>query len=169
MEEMPLTVDKRTIVKETVSVGCRVLLAATFIFACIHKIYNPYEFALQVATYQILPLSLVNFQAIALPWVELVAAMALLVGFWTRPAALVTCGMNIMFIAAIVMALRADLHLQCGCFASASAGEEMDMSLVFRDVGLFVAGAFLVYAKPDRFTLDRWLAGRRTENENENA
>ena len=147
-------------IRLTLSIGCRLLLAATFIYACIHKIAHPFDFALQVATYQILPLSLVNLQAVVLPWLELVAAMALLVGFWTRPAALVTCGMNVMFIAAILMALRADLHLQCGCFASASAGDEMDLGLVFRDIGLFIAGAVLVYLEPDRFTLDNWLQRR---------
>jgi uncharacterized membrane protein YphA (DoxX/SURF4 family) len=157
-----MKVDKQ-LIKDGTSVICRAVLAVTFIWACIHKIANPFEFGLQVATYQILPLSLINLQAIVLPWVELVVALLLVAGLLTRASALVTCGMNVMFIIAISLALAADLDLQCGCFASAEAGEEMDSSLIVRDTILFFFGAFLVYIRPDRLTLDRFLA-RRMQN-----
>ncbi len=151
----------KDLIKDGVSTAIRLALAVTFIWACIHKIYNPYEFGLQVATYQILPLSLVNLQTIILPWVELVVGLLLIVGFLTRASALLTCGMNVMFIVAIAMALAADLHLQCGCFASAEAGEEMDANLIVRDAIFLVLGAAIVYMRPDRFTLDHLLARRR--------
>jgi uncharacterized membrane protein YphA (DoxX/SURF4 family) len=141
--------------------AARAVLAVVFIWACVHKILDPGGFALQVATYQILPLELVNLQAIVLPWVELAAGLLLILGLWTRAAAVVTCGMNAMFIVAIAMALAADLQLQCGCFASAAAGHEMSPSLIVRDAALFAAGALLALRRPDRFTLDGWLARRK--------
>ncbi len=144
-----------------VSVAARLSLAITFIYACIHKIAVPYDFALQVATYQILPLSLINLQAIILPWLELVTGVLLIAGWLTRPAALITCGMNIMFIVAIAMALAADLQLQCGCFAAADVGDQMDSDLIIRDAFFLLVGAFVVYIRPDRLTLDHWLAKRR--------
>ena len=112
--------------------------------------------------YQILPLSLVNLQAIVLPWLELATGVLLIAGLWTRAAALVTCGMNVMFIVAIAMALAAELQLQCGCFSSAEAGHEMSASLIVRDVALLLAGALLVVRRPDRFTLDSWIERRRS-------
>jgi uncharacterized membrane protein YphA (DoxX/SURF4 family) len=139
----------------------RAVLAVVFVWACIHKIASPHDFAMQVATYQILPLSLVNLQAIVLPWVELATGVLLLLGLWTRPAALVTCGMNAMFIAAIAMALAADLHLQCGCFSSADAGHEMSPELIVRDTVLLLVGALLVARPSDRLTVDRFLERRR--------
>ena len=141
--------------------AARAVLAVVFIWACVHKILDPGGFALQVATYQILPLELVNLQAIVLPWVELTAGILLILGLWTRGAALVTCGMNAMFIVAIAMALAATLQLQCGCFTSAAAGHEMSSSLIVRDAALLLAGALLVVARPDRFTLDSWLERRK--------
>ncbi|MDJ0762444.1 MAG: MauE/DoxX family redox-associated membrane protein [Myxococcota bacterium] len=146
--------------KDVLSVGCRLLLAITFIWACIYKIAYPYDFALQVATYQILPLSLVNLQAIILPWAELVVGVVLVVGWWTRGAALVTCGMNVMFITAIALALSADLQLQCGCFSSSEVGDQLNAGLIIRDIGLLLAGLFLVVIRPDRLTLDRWFERR---------
>lgn len=147
--------------KNGFGVAARITLAVTFVWACIHKIAEPYDFGMQVATYQILPLSLVNLQAIILPWVELATGVLLIAGLLTRPAALVTCGMNAMFIVAIAMALVADLHLQCGCFASSQAGEEMDATLIVRDAGMLLLGAALTVMRPDRLTLDRWLERRR--------
>ena len=149
------------IARDLFGVAARATLAVTFIWACLHKIANSYDFGLQVATYQILPLELVNLQAIVLPWVELVVGLLLVAGLLTRPAALVTCGMNLMFIVAIAIALANELHLQCGCFASSAAGEEMDASLIVRDSILLVVGAALVYLRPDRLTLDRLLERRK--------
>ena len=146
---------------DIVLAAARAVLAVVFIWACAHKILNPYDFAMQVATYQILPLPLINLQAIVLPWIELVAGVLLILGLWTRAAAVVTCGMNAMFIVAISMALAADLQLQCGCFTSAEAGHEMSESLVVRDAALLLAGALLAWRRPDRFTLDSWLARRK--------
>jgi uncharacterized membrane protein YphA (DoxX/SURF4 family) len=141
--------------------AARAVLAVVFIWACVHKILDPGDFAMQVATYQILPLSLVNLQAIVLPWAELAAGILLVFGLWTRAAALVACGMNAMFIVAISMALAAKLQLQCGCFASSEAGHEMSSVLIVRDAALLLAGALLVWRRPDRFTLDSWLERRK--------
>ncbi len=152
---------KLKIAVDALGVALRLLLAVTFIWACIHKIAHPYDFALQVATYQILPLQLINLQGVILPWLELVTAVLLVAGIWTRASALVTCGMNVMFIIAIALALSADLQLQCGCFASAEAGASMSTDLIYRDIGLLVAGGILVYMKPDRLTLDNWLLRRK--------
>ena len=153
--------DRKKLIKDVISILLRAALAVTFIWACIHKIANPYEFGLQVATYQILPLSLINLQAVILPWVELVVGILLIAGLFTRASALVSIGMNAMFIAAIAMALAADLQLQCGCFASAQAGHDMDSSLLVRDSVFLIMGAALVFMKPDRLSVDHLLARRK--------
>jgi len=149
------------LLKDGFGVVARLILAVVFVWASWHKILNPYDFGLQVATYQILPLELVNLQALILPWAEIVVGLLLIVGLYTRASALLTCGMNVMFITAIAIALANDLHLQCGCFASSEAGEEMTVDLIYRDIGLFALGAALTVMRPDRLTLDRLLERRR--------
>jgi uncharacterized membrane protein YphA (DoxX/SURF4 family) len=151
------------LLKDGLTISARLLLAVTFAWASYHKIIEPYEFGLQVATYQILPLALVNLFALVLPWLELVTAFLLLVGFWVRAAGLVTCGMNAMFIIAISMALTAGLHLQCGCFASSHAGSEISGELIVRDLGLLVAGGILVFFNPDCATVD-YLLNKKAKN-----
>lgn len=139
----------------------RVLLAVVFVWAAWHKVVEPAEFALTIATYQILPLALVNLQAIGLPWVELLVGLALLVGLWTRESALVTVGMNVMFIVAILITLYRGEEIMCGCFASAEAGHQIDWSLAARDFGLLLAGLYLVWVGPRTPSVDRLLARRR--------
>jgi uncharacterized membrane protein YphA (DoxX/SURF4 family) len=156
-----MTMTKKQIALTIFSIVARFSLAVTFIWACIHKIAMPSEFALQVATYQILPLALINLQAVILPWLELITGVLLVVGLWTRPAALVTCGMNVMFIVAIALALNAELQLQCGCFSSADAGSQMDLSLIVRDAFFLIIGGILVYLQPDSLTLDRWFERKK--------
>jgi uncharacterized membrane protein YphA (DoxX/SURF4 family) len=146
---------------EVLTIVARLLLAVTFVWAAWHKIIEPAEFALTVATYQILPLSLINLQAIGLPWVELIVGVMLVAGIWTRESALVTVGMNLMFIIAIVITLHRGDEIMCGCFASADAGHQIGWDLVLRDAGLLAAGAYLAWAGPRRFSVDALLSRRR--------
>ncbi len=146
---------------EVVTMLARCLLAVVFIWASFHKVIHPGEFALTVATYQILPLEMVNLQAIGLPWVELLVGLTLLGGLWTREAALVTVGMNVMFIVAILVTLYRGDEILCGCFASAEAGHQIGWDLVIRDIGLLLVGLYLTWAGPRLLTLDRVLETRR--------
>ena len=139
----------------------RVLLATVFIWAAWHKVLEPGEFALTIATYQILPLSLINLQAIGLPWVELLTGVTLLLGLWTRESALVTVGMNTMFIVAIIITIYRGEEIMCGCFASAEAGHQIGWDLVIRDLGLLIVGVYLVWAGPRLVAIDRLIAKRR--------
>ena len=105
-----------------VALVARLYLGGIFLWACWHKIADPYAFALDVATYQIMPLSLINFFALILPWIELAAAAMLVLG--VRAASLLVAGMMAMFLCALSIALSRGLQLSCGCFASQGATED---------------------------------------------
>jgi len=145
------------------TVAARALLAVTFIWAAWHKIAEPGEFALTIATYQILPLSLINLQAIGLPWVEMLIGLMLIAGLWTRESALVTIGMNIMFVTAILITMYRGEEIMCGCFASADAGHQIGWDLVLRDLGLLLVGGYLTWVGPRWLSLDELLSRRREE------
>ena len=140
------------------SIPLRIYLGLVFILAAVYKIADPYSFGLSIATYDILPLSLINLMAVMLPWVEVLVGVTLIIGLWTRASALAIAGMMIMFIIAVLIALSKDLHMSCGCFASAEAGEEISSGTVVRDL-LWLAGAAYVLVVDDgRFGLDRFFS-----------
>ncbi|OGJ87444.1 MAG: hypothetical protein A2268_14800 [Candidatus Raymondbacteria bacterium RifOxyA12_full_50_37] len=120
-----------------VPVSClivRFYLGAVFLAACYHKILNPYAFAIDVATYDILPLSLVNLMTVALPWVELLAGLLVISGVAVRPSVLMMGGMMIMFIIALSLALSRGLDMSCGCFASADVEAAISWKTLVRDL-----------------------------------
>lgn len=145
-----------------VLLAVRLYLGGVFLLACWHKVLDPGAFALDVATYQVLPLSLVNLVAVTLPWVELGAGVMLVAGLRARAGALLCAAMMAVFLAALVSALARGLDLSCGCFASQTAREDpISLVTVIRDLvwlGLALAILFL-----DRrpLGLDGWFARRR--------
>jgi uncharacterized membrane protein YphA (DoxX/SURF4 family) len=127
------------------AVPARWYLGVLFIGACLHKIADPAAFALDVATYEILPLALVNATAIALPWVELAAGGLLLAGWRVRAGALLVAGMMAVFLAALVVALARGLDMSCGCFASQGAVDDpISLLTVARDLAWLGLAVFVL-------------------------
>jgi putative oxidoreductase len=143
------------------ALAARLYLAAIFLFACWHKILEPAAFALDIATYQILPLYLVNLLAIVLPWIELAAGLMLLLGFRTRAAALLVAGMMVMFTVAISIAVAKGLDMSCGCFASQGSAEDpISWRTILRDASWLFLAAYVFIFDRRPLGLDR-LFGRR--------
>jgi uncharacterized membrane protein YphA (DoxX/SURF4 family) len=139
----------------------RLYLGFVFIYACVHKIADPGVFALDVATYQLLPLQLVNLTALVLPWVELVAGVMIVVGFRTRAAAFLIAGMMVVFMVALGWALHQDLDMSCGCFASSSEHDPISAMTMLRDAGWLALSLYVLVFDRVPLGLDRLLARRR--------
>ena len=139
------------------AVPIRIYLGVVFIAACLYKISQPHEFALSIATYGILPTELVNPMAIMLPWIELVCGLTLIFGLWTKASALAISGMMIMFITALLIALSKHLHMSCGCFASAEAGDDINYLTVVRDSLWLAGGMFVLWFDDGRWGMDGLL------------
>ncbi len=142
------------------AVPLRIYLGGVFIAASLYKIKVPSEFALSVATYQILPLYLINLMAITLPWIELIVGACLCLGYKARPSAFLCAGMLVVFMIAIASALYFDLRLSCGCFASNDATDEMSSHTLMRDFCWFALAVYLVVVDSGRIGLDGWLQKR---------
>ena len=135
------------------AVPARWYLGLLFVGACLHKIADPQSFALDIATYDILPLVLVNLAAITLPWVELAAGAMLLAGWRIRAASVLITGMMVVFLGALIIALARGLDMSCGCFASQGAEENPISHLtILRDLWWLGLALFVL-------AFDRGLAG----------
>jgi len=110
-------------------------LATVFTYAGIVKILDPSEFAIAIETYQILPYEAGVALALLLPWIEIIAATALLIPRF-RPGALLTIGgLCIIFLFGILQAWLRGLDIQCGCFGSEAASSTgYYIGLIFRDL-----------------------------------
>ncbi len=147
------------------AVPLRWYLGLLFVEASWHKILDPGSFAVDVATYDILPLVLVNFVAITLPWTELIAGLLLLAGWRVRAASLLVSAMMMVFIMALGIALAKGLDMSCGCFASQGAAEDPISALtVGRDSLWLAMGIFVLIFDRGRLGFDTLLWRRTCES-----
>lgn len=152
-----------------IALAVRFYLAYVFISACLHKISMPESFAIDIATYQMLPLVFINPLAIVLPYVELGTGVLLATGTKARSAALMVCGMMVMFMIALSFALSHDLNISCGCFASnASEGSDpISVLTMFRDTGWLLLAVYVVVFDTHPLGVDRlierWKAKKQKE------
>lgn len=139
------------------TVRCQFLLAALFVVAGVAKIADPPAFAHEIHNYRLLPGGAVNALALVLPWLEVVAGVALFLGVFRRTAAGVVALLLIVFIGAIGINLAKGRPIDCACFGVSKAAKTdaqrlNDMKLVIlRDVGmLLLAGQILLATRPAR-------------------
>jgi len=141
----------------------RLYLGFVFIYACLHKIADPAAFALDVATYQLLPLWAINIFALVMPWLELLAGGMLVLGLRTRAAALLVAGMMVAFMLALAWALARGLDMSCGCFAASGGDEDPISSLtLLRDAGWLALALYVLVVDRAPLGLDRLLVRRPT-------
>lgn len=94
----------------------RGVLAAVYLIYGASKAPHPGAFAASIHNYRLLPIQLENVLAITLPWIEILAALALLSRRWLPGGVLVVGGLTIVFAVAMGSALARGLDINCGCF-----------------------------------------------------
>jgi putative oxidoreductase len=144
---------------EWLGLGARLYLGGVFLAACWFKIVDPASFALDVATYRILPLELVNPLALVLPWVELLAGAMLVLGLRTRAAALLVSTMMVVFLVAVVISLGRGLEMGCGCFANEGHADPISWLTAARDALWLGLGVYVLIFDVRSLGLDRLFDG----------
>lgn len=140
----------RILASPPLQAACRLALGGIFIYASLDKIAHPGEFARIIANYAILPDFLVTLPALALPWVELVTGLCLVIGLWPRSSALLLTLLLLLFTAALgVNALRG-ISMSCGCFSTSAADTEKATVLVLRDLLIMVPGLVIIFFHRDK-------------------
>jgi uncharacterized membrane protein YphA (DoxX/SURF4 family) len=142
----------------------RLYLGVVFLLACYHKIVDPASFAVDVATYQLLPLPLLNLSALILPWIELLAGAMLVLGFRTRAAAVLVAGMMLLFMGALGWALHLGLDMSCGCFASSGTEDPISGLTMLRDGGWLALALYVLVFDRHPIGIDRLWPRRTAES-----
>jgi len=102
---------------------CQIAIGAIFLVAALPKIGDVSAFAKQVHNYRMLPIALENLFAMTLPWIELVAGLALVLGIRARAGATLSAGLMVVFLVAIAQAVARGLDIDCGCFGTSDASQ----------------------------------------------
>lgn len=148
----------------------RLLLAVIFLIAAVGKIQAPTTFVEAVRDFHLLPEALVGPFALTLPWVELLVAFYLLVGFFGRVAAALTAAMLLMFIVALLDALiTGNTGHPCGCFGATpnaiitalAGGDTVGWWDAIRDIILLCIALAIAWQGSGALSIDERVARRR--------
>ena len=134
-----------------IELAARWILGVTFIYASYNKILAPAIFAKIIYGYDLFPAAFINLIAIMVPFLELVAGLALIIGFYPRSAALIANGMLLVFITALSINLIRGHEFDCGCFATNSSGQGTFAGpLIFRDFLILALGLHVFFYRNAR-------------------
>lgn len=126
--------------------AARWFLGITFIYSCYHKIIAPAYFAKIIYGYYLFPDWSINLIAIILPFLELFAGLALVLGIYPRSAALITAGVLLIFMIALSINLIRGQEFDCGCFSFGEPGHTSSAGqLLIRDIFYFVVGLEVLF------------------------
>ncbi len=99
--------------------SAQIVIGVIFAVASLSKIGDLAAFATQVHNFRLAPIWSENLIAMTLPWIELIAALALVLGVRARPGAIVVTVLMAGFTVGVAVAIVRGLDFECGCFGTA--------------------------------------------------
>ena len=127
----------------------QIVAGLIFLAAALPKIADLAGFAGSVHNFHlepIIPMAATNLLAMTIPWVELVAGLALVSGVRPRAGAFVYTALMAVFTIGVISALARGLSFECGCFGK-SGSATIGAKKVAENLGMILVG---VIAAVDR-------------------
>lgn len=138
----------------------RLVTGGVWLVAGALKITEPDASIAAVRAYQLLPSEVARAVGVALPAVEVVVGLALVVGAFTRGAAVLSALLQAAFILGIVSVWARGIEIDCGCFGGGGAQAGAASSYpwdIARDTLLLAASVLVAVVRRTRLALDSVL------------
>jgi uncharacterized membrane protein YphA (DoxX/SURF4 family) len=145
-----------------ISLVVRLAMAGILIAAALPKMLDVDESVRAVRAYRLLPEALVPFVGTALPYFELVLAVVLLAGVFTRWTAIVWLVMMAAFVFGVAWAWAKGYSIDCGCFGGGgdiAEGTTDYPGHMLERAGFVALGVFLLVFPRTPLSLDAWMRG----------
>ena len=143
-----------------IGVLARLVTGGVWIVAGALKLPDPAESVRAVRAYDLLPEAIVPAVGYALPIVEVLLGITLVLGLLVRIGAVLSALLFVAFIAGIASAWARGLQIDCGCFGgggyAADAAAKYPWEIA-RDLGLLFASVWLVRRPRSPWALDNRL------------
>jgi uncharacterized membrane protein YphA (DoxX/SURF4 family) len=144
----------------------RLVVGCVWIVAGVIKLPHPQSSVTAVRAYQLLPTGWTDLVGHLLPLFEVLIGVLLVLGLFTRVAAVASTLLQLAFVIGIASVWSRHIAINCGCFGDggvtswATAKSKYPWELA-RDCALFLASAFLVVRSRTRVAIDNWLLPER--------
>lgn len=119
------------------------LFGGTFVYAGVLKAMDPGLFLLDIRSFDILPDPYAAFLAMGLPWLEILAGLAVVTSILRPGGLLVLNGLLLSFLGAILLSWYRGIDIRCGCFGSPDVTSNY-IELLIRDGILLLLDTILM-------------------------
>ncbi|NYG08334.1 putative membrane protein YphA (DoxX/SURF4 family) [Phycicoccus badiiscoriae] len=146
--------------RDLIGLLARLVLGGVILAAGLLKVGHLETSARSVRAYQLLPYDVAGYVGYGLPILEIAVGALLILGLFTRFAAVVGGLLMLVFIAGIASAWARGLSIDCGCFGhggTIAAAQTQYPQEIARDVGLLLCAAWLVVRPRTAFSVERFL------------
>lgn len=150
------------LIQPWVSLVARLILGGCFLVAGLLKITDLHQSVIAVAAYDF-PISydMETFLGYALPIVEILLGLVILIGLFTRLSALLGGLLQLAYIGIIISVWARGMSIDCGCFTPGGILDDDQKTQyvedIVRDTGFLLCAAWLVVFPKSRVSLDSWL------------
>ncbi len=153
--------DRFDVAKPWISLIVRLAMAGILIAAAIPKLMDIPASIRAVRAYRLLPEAMVSLVGTMLPIVELLLALALLLGLFTRLSSIIWLVMMGGFMIGVIWVWVKGYSIDCGCFGGGGDVEEGTTNYplhMLERIGFVILGTWLAIFPTTPFSLDRWMS-----------
>ena len=146
--------------RQWIGLVARLIVGVVDLWAGLVKFPDPAGNVRQVRAFDILPEAIVPTVGHALPTIEIIMGVALILGLLTRLFAVIGALFFLAFIIGIASAWARGLEINCGCFGSHGVPADPHRQYavdIARDIGLLICCLWLTIWPRTRFALDNVL------------
>ncbi|HET8599361.1 MAG TPA: MauE/DoxX family redox-associated membrane protein [Segeticoccus sp.] len=153
--------ERLTTILDVVGLVARLILGVVLVWAGASKITDLQSSVRAVLGYQLMPsYSVAHLVGTVLPVVEILVGVLLIIGLFTRAAAVVGGLLMVAFIIGIASVWARGISIDCGCFGGGGTikpGETHYLREILRDTGLLICAAWVVWRARTFLGLDQRL------------
>jgi hypothetical protein len=135
----------------------RVVLGGLFLLAGFNKLAEPRDFAFAIKGFDLgMGSDLLSVLAFVVPWAEVLAGAALVLGVWARGAAGLLCVMLGGFTGGLLSVILREKNVDCSCFGQLKlfCGEgNIGWCHVIRNSAMLLAAAYVMWKGPGMLAL----------------
>ncbi len=123
-----------------------IFFGGAFVYAGLLKVTDPMSFLDDVRSFDLLGDPWAAWVAMALPWLEILAGLAVMSGLLRQGGLLILNVSLLVFLAAILISWQRGIDIRCGCFGHADATSNY-RDLILRDLVLLAVGLGLMFKR----------------------
>jgi putative oxidoreductase len=129
----------------------RLLLGALFVYSAVPHIFNAMGLASSIYNYRLFPAPIIGLSAAFIPWVSLLAGLALIFGIKVRAASFVVSALLVIFISLAVISVIRGIDIDCGCFNGIA--RRTNWLTILEDLGMLAGALFIFFFDQARISV----------------